>query len=83
MSLTEFFAKHDLSRVEVLSSPMHGDFRAFRVGNNPIRDSLYGAGDTPEAALSDLIAKVNAGARPVAPAPVAAPPVDDLDDLLG
>lgn len=82
MTITEFFARHDLSRVELLSSPMHGDFRAFRVGNNPIRDSLYGAGDTPEAALADLMAKVNATARP-APTPAVVAPPDDLDDLLG
>ncbi len=87
MTLNEFFAKHDLGVVEVFHSKLDGSFKAIRGSHNrAIMDSFFGTGDTPEAALSDLMQKVNAGpaARPQ-PAPIAIqePVVPDLDDLLG
>lgn len=82
MTLNDFFAANDLSVVEIFQSPTYGDYRAVRNSTKRLlKDSIYGAGATPEAALADLMAKVNATAPP---APVAIKPsYDDLDDLLG
>lgn len=85
MTLNEFFSAHELSRVEIGFSGTRQTFTAIRNSTAKlIKDNLFGEGDTPEAALADLMMKVNS-ARPQ-PAPVITkqePVVDDLDDLLG
>lgn len=86
MTLNEFFAAHELNRVEIGYSVTRGTYTAIRNSSaRLIKDSIFGDGNTPEAALSDLMSKVNGAARPQ-PAPVATkqePVPDDLDDLLG
>ena len=80
MTLNEFFEKHELSAVEIHFSIMRGMFTAVRNSTKRlIKDNIFGQGDTPEAALADLMAKVNSGA--VARQKQA--PMVDLDDLLG
>lgn len=85
MTLNEFFAAHELNRVEIGYSMTRGAYTAIRNSTaRLIKDNLFGEGETPEAALADLMMKVNS-ARPQ-PAPVITkqePVVDDLDDLLG
>lgn len=85
MTLNEFFAAHELSQVEVGFSKTRGTFTAVRNSTaRLIKDNLFGEGESPEAALTDLMSKVNS-ARPQ-PAPVVTkqePDPDDLDDLLG
>lgn len=88
MTLNELFAKHELSAVEIHFSIMRGAFTAVRNSTERlIKDNIFGQGDTPEAALEDLMTKVNSGAvARQKPAPVATekePVLDDLDDLLG
>lgn len=88
MSLNEFFEKHELGIVEIYKSAFDGRYKAIRNSfKRMIKDSIFGSGDTPEAALADLMQKVNAVARP-SQAPVVtkqAPDIDldDLEDLLG
>ncbi len=83
MSLNEFFEKHELGIVEIYFSAFDGRYKAIRNSfKRMIKDSIFGVGDTPEAALTDLMQKVNAAAR-LSPAPVITKqePDDDLDDL--
>lgn len=85
MTLNEFFAAHELNRVEIGYSMTRGAYTAIRNSSaRLIKDSIFGEGDTPEAALADLMSKVNGSARQQ-PAPVVTieEPGDDLDDLLG
>lgn len=86
--LNSFFEQHDLGIVEIYRSQTDGGFRAIRNSfKRAVMDSIFGSGPTPEAALTDLIAKVNAKPARPAPAPVVKktePEPDDLyDDLLG
>lgn len=85
MTLNEFFSAHELSRVEIGFSGTRQTFTAIRnSATKLIKDNLFGEGYTPEAALADLMMKVNS-ARPQ-PAPIVTkqePVIDDLDDLLG
>lgn len=85
MTLNEFFAAHELSRIEVGFSSTRRTYTAIRNSSaRIIKDNLFGEGDSPEAALADLMSKVDS-ARPQ-PAPVVTkqePVSDDLDDLLG
>lgn len=84
MTLNEFFAQHELGIVEIYHSAHDGQYKAIRNSfKRVIKDSIFGLGPTPEAALADLMSKVNATARPK-PAPVIInTEPDDLDDLLG
>lgn len=86
MTLNEFFAAHELNRVEVGFSATRGAYTAIRnSATRLIKDNIFGQGDSPEAALADLMSKVGSAARPQ-PAPVVTkqePVPDDLDDLLG
>ena len=82
MTLNEFFAANELNRVEIGFSFTRQTYTAIRNSSTRlIKDNLFGEGATPEAALADLMSKVNS-ARP-APNPVVVAPPDDLDDLLG
>ena len=85
MTLNEFFAANELNRVEIGFSFTRQTYTAIRNSSTRlIKDNLFGEGATPEAALADLMSKVNS-ARPQA-APVVTkqePDPDDLDDLLG
>lgn len=87
MTLNEFFAKHELSAVEIHFSIMRGVFTAVRNSTaRLIKDDIFGQGDTPEAALSDLMTKVNAGAvtrHKSSSVIIEESREDDLDDLLG
>lgn len=88
MMLNQFFAAHELSRVEIGFSVTRQTYTAIRNSSaRLIKDNIFGEGDTPEAALADLMTKVNSGAvTRQQPAPVATkqePVEDDLDDLLG
>lgn len=85
MTLNEFFTAHQLNRVEIGYSMTRGAYTAIRNSSaRLIKDNFFGEGETPEAALSDLMSKVNGAARQQ-PAPVVTiqEPGDDLDDLLG
>ena len=86
MTLNEFFTAHEFSRVEIGFSGTRQTYTAIRNSSaRLIKDSIFGEGDTPEAALADLMVKVNGSARPQS-APVVTkqePVADDLDDLLG
>ena len=84
MNINEFFAAHDLSHLEVSFSITRQAYVAIRNSSaRLIKDSIFGEGETPEAAIADLMAKVNGSARSV-PAPVATEKgPDDLEDLLG
>lgn len=83
MSLNEFFEKHELGIVEIYKSAFDGRYKAIRNSfKRMIKDSIYGSGETPEAALADLMQNVNAAARPaLAPVVTNQEPDDDLDDL--
>lgn len=84
--LNSFFDRHELGIVEIYRSQHDGCFKAIRNSfKRAIGDSIFGSGDTPEAALADLITKVDAKAARPKPAPVIqkTEPEDDLDDLLG
>lgn len=84
MTLNEFFAAHELNRVEVGYSMSRGRFTAIRNSSaRLIKDNFFGEGDSPEAALSDLMSKVNAARQQPAPMVTKQEPGDDLDDLLG
>jgi hypothetical protein len=76
--LNDLFSRHDLCRVEVFAHSSDGRFKAVRGSTNIIRDNIYGDGATPEAAIADLIAKVDSTRKPVKPKPV-----EEVDDLLG
>lgn len=84
LNINEFFSAHELNRLEVGFSMTRQTFTAIRNSSAKlIKDSLFGEGDTPEAAIADLIAKVNGSARQT-PVPVVIEEVpDDLEDLLG
>lgn len=85
MTLNEFFAAHELSRVEVGFSATRQAYTAIRNSTAKlIKDNIFGEGDTPEAALADLMSKVNSARSQPAPVVTKQEPVpDDLDDLLG
>jgi hypothetical protein len=88
MNLNEFFQKHELGIVEIYFSAFDGRYKAIRNSfKRMIKDSIFGSGDTPEAALADLMEKVNSSSvTRQKPAPVVQktePVSDDLDDLLG
>lgn len=84
MTINEFFAAHDLNTLEIRFSPTRGAFTAIRNSSvRMIKDSFFGIGDTPEAALADLMAQVNSTSARPKPAPVVPKEVSDLDDLLG
>ena len=84
MTLNEFFAAHELSRVEVGFSSTRRTYTAIRNSSvRFIKDNLFGEGDSPEAALADLMSKVNSARPQPAPVVTKQEPGDDLDDLLG
>ena len=84
MTLNEFFTAHELSRVEIGFSGTRQTYTAIRNSSaRLIKDSIFGEGDTPEAALADLMVKVNSAHPQSAPVVTIQEPGDDLDDLLG
>ena len=85
MTLNEFFTAHQLNRVEIGYSMTRGAYTAIRNSSaRLIKDNFFGEGETPEAALSDLMSKVNSARPQSAPVVTKQEPVaDDLDDLLG